>query len=137
MGQGNACTATAATRTECKNSVFVKASCTKGKYDRILTTLDIFAAPMAKGPARQINCFNATTVGLDVARCVAVTDGSIGRYGLQCGAVMVRGLNDGDPGPTKPQSSGSGAASVAMRAGATTAAVVVGAAVAAAVGLVV
>jgi hypothetical protein len=100
--------------------------------------LDIFAAPMAKGPARQINCFNATTVGLDVARCVAVTDGSIGRYGLQCGAVMVRGLNDGDPGPTKQQSSG---ALVATRAGASAgamaAAVVVGAAVAAAVGLVV
>lgn len=100
----------------------MKASCTKGKYDRILTTLDIFAAPMEKGPARQIACFNATTVGLDVARCVAVTDGAIGRYGLQCGAVMVRGLNDGDPAPTRQSSGAVGVGGVGGRGAALTAA---------------
>lgn len=124
-GAGNACTATAATRAECKNSVFVKASCTKGKYDRILTTLDMFAAPMAKGPAREIACFNATTPGLEVARCVSVSDGAIGRYGLQCGAVMVRGLSDGDPPPVK-QASGAGGAAAAGGLAAVIGAAVVG-----------
>lgn len=130
-GAGNACTATAATRAECMDSVFVKASCTKGKYDRILTTLDMFAAPMARGPAREIACFNATTPGLEVARCVSVSDGAIGRYGLQCGAVMVRGLSDGDPPPVR-QSSGAGGAAAAGGLAAA-----IGAAVVAAVGLMV
>lgn len=116
---------TAATRAECKNVTFTKASCTKGKYDRILTTLDLLAAPMAKkAEARDISCFNATaTPALDVARCVAVRDGSIGRYGLQCGAVLIRGLGDGGDAAAVAKAGGAKSGAVSVAGGVVTAAV--------------
>jgi hypothetical protein len=88
---------------------------------------------MAKAP-REATCFNATAPGLSVARCVVVSDGSFGRYGLQCGgadgSVLIKGLNDGEgpPGPP-PKASAAGQAALGSVAAAA-AAVVVAAAVA-------
>jgi hypothetical protein len=115
VGPANACTATAATRAECKNASFSRASCAPGKFDRILTTLSIREG-MAKGPAQTISCFNATVPGLDVARCVVVNDGAIGRYGLACSNVLVRGLNDGDAPPVKSSVEGARVGGMAVLA---------------------
>jgi hypothetical protein len=125
IGAGNACTATAATRAECKNATFTKASCLPGRYDKILTGLSLREG-MAKAP-REALCFNATVPGLDVVRCVSVSDGAFARYGLQCqgpeGSVLVRGLNDGE-GPA-----GAAASAAAGRGGAGYAAAVAVAAI--------
>jgi len=133
MGAGKACTATAATRPECQDAVFLKASCQPGRYDRILTTLQLREG-MAKAP-RQALCFNATAPGLSVARCVVVSDGAFGRYGLQCGgaegsSVLVRGLNDGEAPPGPPAGASAGGARAALGWVVAAAAAVAGAAAA-------
>jgi hypothetical protein len=114
-GPANACSLTAATREECKGAQFQRAACAPGKFDRILTNLNIREG-MGPGNTQTISCFNATVPDLEVARCVVVNDGAIGRYGLACGPVLIRGLNDGDAPPVKSNGAASGVVGMGLAA---------------------